>query len=44
MEMKQIQPVGKPLPEQFNHKKYINKLEMDEQDAFIYQLVVDLRP
>ena len=30
MEMKQIQPVGKPLPEHFNHKKYIEKLEMDK--------------
>ena len=29
MEMKQIQPVGKPLPEHFNHRKYVEKLEMD---------------
>ena len=32
MEMKQIQPVGKPLPEHFNHKKYVNKIEMDKPD------------
>jgi hypothetical protein len=32
MEMKQIQPVGKPLPEHFNQKKYINKIEMDKPD------------
>ena len=44
MEMKQIQPVGKPLPEHFNHKKYVNKIEMDKPDSFIYQLVVDMRP
>ena len=29
MEMKEIQPIGKPLPEHFNHKKYIEKLETD---------------
>ena len=44
MEMKQIQPVGKPLPEHFNHKKYVEKLEMDEPNKVLYQLVVDTRP
>ena len=29
MEMKEIQPIGKPLLEHFNHKKYIEKLEID---------------
>jgi hypothetical protein len=44
MEMKQIQPEGKPLPEHFNHRKYVEKLEMDKPNKFLYHLVVDTRP
>jgi hypothetical protein len=30
MEMKHIEHAGKPLPENFNHKKYIEKMEVEK--------------